>query len=116
MTPFDFNAALFQKCSPVSSAFLALSAIVVVIGFGVSGGFSLKDWRSWENRSDVIEGDLTVLGGGDFSFSFTVPFMPFIIEEVRAGGLTDDVADEIPEDLLFGEIDETEFGELIPLW
>lgn len=44
VTPFDFKAADFQKCSPVSSAFFAFSAIVVVIGFGVSAGvLSLND-------------------------------------------------------------------------
>lgn len=62
-----------------------------------------------------MDGDLTVLGGGDFSFSFVVPFTPFIIEVVRAGGLTDEAVDAIPEDLLFGEIEEMEFGELTPL-
>lgn len=62
-----------------------------------------------------MDGDLAVFGGGVFSFSFTVPFTPFIIELVRVGGLTEEAVDEIPEDLLFGEIEETELGELIPL-
>jgi hypothetical protein len=118
-TPFDFDIAFFQNCSPLSvfsSCFFGLSNVIVVVG---SSTFSLNEALSLLNLSAVT---LEVFGlyelrnddGGDFSFTFGSFKLP-LIEAVRSGGLTDEVVDEMPDDLLLGEIDEIELGELIPL-
>ena len=112
--------AFFQNCSPLSDDFLDIGLgnvmVVVVSSSSTKLGFSLNELRNLLNRSDVMDRvlGLYVENGGVFSRTpFETPFVE--MDVVRRGGLTDEAIEETPDDLLFGEIEDTELGELIPL-